>query len=273
MYVVGICGNAGSGKDTVADYLVAHHKFIKVSFADPMKRFARHIFSFSEDQLWGPSSVRNELFPATDEFWNKADEKIQHLAPIFVESLPLDDGESQQFIFALTEWYHELKSRYSRQNGDSAQRKLSARIVLQTLGTECGRNFSKDLWVRYAYECIIPHLRNGGAKSYNRVNGLVDVGIGFILDIWGVVIPDHRFLNEVEYTFNRGYMLRVRRPATEKSSIDVGVAGHASEVEQHSIPAKLFDAVLSFDEGIEAVHEGLRKFCTTEPWMKKAAKK
>lgn len=35
--IVGIAGKAGVGKDTVADYLVAHHGFTRVAFADPIR--------------------------------------------------------------------------------------------------------------------------------------------------------------------------------------------------------------------------------------------
>lgn len=37
MIIVGITGRAGSGKDTVADRLVAKHRFTKMSFAAPLK--------------------------------------------------------------------------------------------------------------------------------------------------------------------------------------------------------------------------------------------
>ena len=35
--LVGLTGRAGSGKDTVADWFVKHHKFKKMSFAQPIK--------------------------------------------------------------------------------------------------------------------------------------------------------------------------------------------------------------------------------------------
>lgn len=57
--IIGICGQAGSGKDTAADFLVKDHGFAKVSFADPMKRFCQEIFDFTDEQLWGASKYRN----------------------------------------------------------------------------------------------------------------------------------------------------------------------------------------------------------------------
>lgn len=38
--VIGLAGHAGSGKDTVADYLVEHHNFKRVAFADALKQLA-----------------------------------------------------------------------------------------------------------------------------------------------------------------------------------------------------------------------------------------
>lgn len=37
MQIVGITGRAGAGKDTIADYLVQEHHFLKLSFAGPLK--------------------------------------------------------------------------------------------------------------------------------------------------------------------------------------------------------------------------------------------
>ena len=38
LIVIGICGLKYAGKDTVADYLVENHKFIKLSFAGELKK-------------------------------------------------------------------------------------------------------------------------------------------------------------------------------------------------------------------------------------------
>lgn len=58
--LLGISGKAATGKDTSADFLVKNYNFVKISFADPLKRVCRDIFDFSDTQLWGPSPYRNE---------------------------------------------------------------------------------------------------------------------------------------------------------------------------------------------------------------------
>jgi hypothetical protein len=58
--IVGLMGQAGSGKDTAADHLTRNHGFIKIGLADPLKRICREVYDFSELQLWGPSDERNK---------------------------------------------------------------------------------------------------------------------------------------------------------------------------------------------------------------------
>jgi hypothetical protein len=53
MVLIGITGNKGVGKDTVADYLVENYDFQKFSFADPIKEVCRELFGFNEEQLYG----------------------------------------------------------------------------------------------------------------------------------------------------------------------------------------------------------------------------
>jgi len=51
--IIGLSGKKRVGKDTVADYLVSDHGFIKYSFADPIKEVSRILFNFTEEQLYG----------------------------------------------------------------------------------------------------------------------------------------------------------------------------------------------------------------------------
>ena len=53
MRLVGIAGRAGSGKDTVADMMVADKGFQKTAFAKPIKDGCKAMFGLSDEQLYG----------------------------------------------------------------------------------------------------------------------------------------------------------------------------------------------------------------------------
>lgn len=61
--ILGISGLKGSGKDTIADYLVKNHNFVKVSFADALKDGCKAIFGFNDRQLYG------DLKEVVDKNW------------------------------------------------------------------------------------------------------------------------------------------------------------------------------------------------------------
>ncbi len=56
--LVVLSAKAGSGKDTLADYLVKYKNFTKISLADPIKRICGEYLNFSHEQLFGPSEMR-----------------------------------------------------------------------------------------------------------------------------------------------------------------------------------------------------------------------
>lgn len=67
--IISISGTIGVGKDTMADYLVKEYGFVKISMADPMKRIAKEVYDFSDEQLWGKSEERStpdERYPRAD---------------------------------------------------------------------------------------------------------------------------------------------------------------------------------------------------------------
>lgn len=67
--IISITGTIGTGKDTMADYLVKEYGFVKISMPDPMKRIVKEVYEFSDEQLWGPSDERNtpdERYPRGD---------------------------------------------------------------------------------------------------------------------------------------------------------------------------------------------------------------
>ena len=70
MVVIGVTGKKRNGKDTVGDYLVKNHNFIKLSFADPLKQACKILFNFSDEQLYGNDKE------TIDSRWNTSPRKV-----------------------------------------------------------------------------------------------------------------------------------------------------------------------------------------------------
>lgn len=59
--LIGIMGQKGSGKDTVADYIIRKYDdYSKRSLAEPLKRACQEIFLFSDEQMYGTQSQKEE---------------------------------------------------------------------------------------------------------------------------------------------------------------------------------------------------------------------
>ena len=117
--LIGLTGQAGSGKDEIAKILVRRYGFTRMAMADSLKEIARDHF----------------------------------------------------------EW-----------NGQKDER---GRRLLQVIGTECGRAYTPDLWVRKLNRKIVQERGSG--------------------KVWNVVIPDIRFLNEAAWVATQadGVVIRV----------------------------------------------------------------
>lgn len=60
--LIGLSGRIGSGKDTVADYLVEQHGFIKLAFADSLKHVVNQLYRIPLHILYD-SNKKNEPIP------------------------------------------------------------------------------------------------------------------------------------------------------------------------------------------------------------------
>jgi hypothetical protein len=65
MKLIGICGKARAGKDTIARYLFETEGFTRIAFADPVKQAAQHIFGLSHAQTWD-DDLKNIVIPYWD---------------------------------------------------------------------------------------------------------------------------------------------------------------------------------------------------------------
>ncbi len=67
--LIGIIGAIGSGKDTIADFLVAEHRFKKLSFARRVKDAAAAVFGWNRELLEGSTPESREWREQVDSFW------------------------------------------------------------------------------------------------------------------------------------------------------------------------------------------------------------
>lgn len=206
--VIGICGKQGSGKDTVAAHLVKNYNFKQLSLARYIKEFAGNVFGFSEKQLWGSSSNREEDVLID---WESSRKRLMAYGPEWLGFLKSSDKMPQ-----LIEAFDYLHIHFSP--------RMSARVALQYLGTEFGRaQLSLNVWVdAMIYEAEMAFKRGECA---------------------GIVVSDVRFINEMEAIHNaKGKVFKLTRNSNQAGT---GIIGHASEKEQDSIPMENFDFILN----------------------------
>jgi hypothetical protein len=213
-----ICGNKGSGKDTLADFM-CQDRGIKISLADPIKRFVFTVFKVPYDTLWGPSENRDFIIQA-DELEGRYQ--------------PGSRGELGKYR---DEWMKDL-GLYPRQNmlddwfyRHIAGRDVTVRHILQTLGTEFGRNANPNIWVDYALRTA--HRVLVTSREYSCSLGVIDT-IQKRYDF--VVIPDGRFRNEVLAVLAKnGTAIKIVDPNAPPAT------GHVSETELDTIHDRWFE--------------------------------
>lgn len=247
--IVGVSGQAGSGKDTVADYLVEKYGFTKIALADPIKHFGYHVFGFTEDQLWGPSDQRNAVDArySTEEMWNLAQYRLEMYGHEYIERVT--DATEPKVVEAcykhLVHWFCHLRDQYTG--------KLSPRIMLQMLGTEWGRDaVGPNLWIDCLLRTTRKLLNEEGDMvpyGYDRLEGLkVRKLKGFKMPA-GVVVSDIRFENEFKQIHSvGGTVMRVLRPSSDAKATNIGVAGHASEAQDFDVTN--FNFILNNDKSL-----------------------
>lgn len=80
--IIGICGFIGSGKDTVADYLVNFHEFRRESFANTLKDAVAAVFGWDRIMLEGRTKEAREWREQPDQWWS--DRLGQQITPRWI---------------------------------------------------------------------------------------------------------------------------------------------------------------------------------------------
>lgn len=81
--IIGIVGLIGSGKDTIADYLVNFHGYRRDSFANTLKDAVSTIFGWDRDLVEGRTTTARQWREQVDEWWSKR-LNIPKLTPRYV---------------------------------------------------------------------------------------------------------------------------------------------------------------------------------------------
>lgn len=68
--IIGICGFIGSGKDTIADYLVNFHEFRRDSYAGTLKDAVAAVFNWDRDLLEGRTKEARAWREQVDPWWS-----------------------------------------------------------------------------------------------------------------------------------------------------------------------------------------------------------
>jgi hypothetical protein len=69
--VIGIVGNIGCGKDTIAQYLTQFHDFNQLSFASSLKDAVANVFGWDREMLEGRTQESREWREEVDSYWSK----------------------------------------------------------------------------------------------------------------------------------------------------------------------------------------------------------
>lgn len=172
---------AGSGKDTVADYLASDFSFKKMMFANQIKEIVIQVFGFPREHVYGPSHLR-------------------------------EIGDPRYPFSGTCPWCHNPCYRSAEGAEDDAKywqcmecsqrllqkvfypKYVTPRLALTTLGTEWGRTLYNDIWASKT-------LRDAEMSERN------------------IVITDMRYKNEFNLAKRKGAMfLRITRPGITPST-------------------------------------------------------
>jgi hypothetical protein len=239
MKIVGILGQSGSGKDSMADVM---RGYAKVGLADPLKRYCREVFDFSIHQLWGPSAERNKPDQRYFRGWRGVCTKCINTFYTWNYEEKTGGVFDEQCFYCGTKL--ERFGPQTDAHGHNVEVYLTPRYALQTLGTEWGRNCYTNTWVDYAIR-VASRLEAGW--EYSAPMGVCGQQLH---KYTGIAIPDVRFKNEVAAIKKAGgVVIRVDRPGYGGNMVG-GIQNHASEKDQKEIPDSEFLEIIKNDKGL-----------------------
>ena len=268
--LIGISGKIGSGKDTIGSiiqYLTSpeykdgwnnYNNWLEAiynptfnsnweikKFADTLKDIVCLLINCTREQLEDETFKNTEL---GEEWWkysvkfynNRNIEDIKYLESyeeavnfykIYVNDLWLEDGDNIDSFINIV--------------------KLTPRLLLQLLGTECGRNIiHPNIWINSLFSEYKPVTGMHGFNplDHDLSKGVYNALVESMYPNW--IITDMRFPNEMQAVKDRnGITIRINRPGLIESN-------HLSET---SLDSATFDFIINNDKDIEHLINEVKK--------------
>lgn len=216
MLFKGLAGDAGAGKDTVADYLVDAYGLMKMSFAAALYDEVSAAFGISVEEL--------------------QDRSTKELPHPKLTARRCTDGDFQDVLYDAMGW--DTGSGFGEQ--PNIDMEFSPRRILQLWGTEYRRNRDANYWVEKAAVLVGAFLISVSRPATDEEMGWEVPNIGDPLpephadsertarsDHPGLVFTDVRFKNEADWIKgSAGTIWHVRR--TADYALEPAAAQHAS---------------------------------------------
>jgi hypothetical protein len=213
--IIGIVGQAGSGKDAVGTILRGHYGFATLAFADPLKTVVMEAWNLPREVLWGASDGRTMgIMECAACGWTGVDLDCPVCCDNAVLNVPITVWACPKGCTHPTSVFDPPKYAPICNHNDALTRQpLTPRLALQTLGTQWGRALDPDVWIRITLRraralCLSRGARHAGTR--------IPVDAGYPYKIKGVAITDCRFPNEASAIRRAGGVIwRVDRPGPE----------------------------------------------------------
>jgi hypothetical protein len=183
--IIALAGPKGSGKSTIADWLIANHGYTQLSLADRLKVIAKNLFPvLTDEDLHGPSSVRERAFSVAER---RACSTAVNAALTYIRLDPEGRASMKDLFQAKLDITgfgnpspdvidsRALAAAFSLAFEPAEEAFKSPRTLLQRLGTEWGRKVWDEVWL----DAVRRTVAANPAKRY--------------------VVADCRFPNEADY--------------------------------------------------------------------------
>jgi len=139
--IIGVCGFIGSGKDTIADYLVGFHGYRRDSFAGTLKDAVAAVFGWDRELLEGRTPEARAWREQVDSWWaNRLN--MPNLTPRWV--LQYWGTEVCRRAFHDDIWIAALEARLSRRSDNTVISDVRFPNEIQSIRNAGG----KIVWVK-----------------------------------------------------------------------------------------------------------------------------